>query len=162
PSNPAPATTSTNIAPVSSLGVASHSYSHGARGFPNILKPYESRHIDAPVLTNSPRIDQLIHDGKLEISLQDAVELALENSLDIAVQRYNPWFADTDILQTEAGGQPFGITGAEIRQSFANVPFLNYDPTFTSQISYDDRITPVNNPFISGTGTAQAQAASLA
>jgi outer membrane protein TolC len=95
------------------------------------------------------------------LTLQDAVELALENSMDIAVQRYNPWFADTDILATEAGSQPFGVTGAEIRQSFASVPFLNYDPTFNSQISYDDRITPVNNPFISGTGT-QATAASLA
>jgi len=39
----------------------------------------------------------LIHDGKLEITLQDSVELALENSMDIAVQRYIPWFADTDI-----------------------------------------------------------------
>jgi outer membrane protein len=72
-----------------------------------------------------------------------------------------PWFADTDILATESGSQPFGIAGAEIRQSFANIPFLNYDPTLTTQISYDDRTTPVNNPFISGTGTAQATAASL-
>ena len=113
------------------------------------------------MLTNSPRIDQLIHDGKLQLTLQDAVELALENSMDIAVQRYIPWFADTDILATESGSQPFGIAGAEIRQSFANIPFLNYDPTLTTQISYDDRTTPVNNPFISGTGTAQATAASL-
>jgi outer membrane protein TolC len=112
------------------------------------------------VLTNSPRVEQLIHDGKLEITLQDAVELALENSMDIAVQRYIPWFADTDILATEAGAQPFGIAGAEIRQSFASIPFLNYDPTFTSQISYDDRKTPVNNPLTSGTG-ATATAASL-
>jgi len=97
----------------------------------------------------------------LQITLQDAVELALENSMDIAVQRYVPWFADTDILATESGSQPFGIAGAEIRQSFASIPFLNYDPTLTSQISYDDRTTPVNNPFISGTGTAQATAASL-
>src|SRR6202030_2411100 len=80
--------------------------------------------------------------------------------MDIAVQRYIPWFADTDILATEAGAQPFGIAGAEIRQSFANIPFLNYDPTFTSQISYDDRKTPVNNPLTSGTG-ATATAASL-
>src|SRR5208282_4532616 len=100
PSNPAPAATNgASIAPVSSLGVASHNYTHGAKGFPNIFKPYETKHIDAPVLTNSPRIDQLIHDGKLEISLQDAVELALENSLDIAVQRYYPWIADTSILK---------------------------------------------------------------
>jgi outer membrane protein TolC len=108
--------------------------------------------VPEPVLTNSPRIDQLVHDAKLELTLQDAVELALENSMDIAVARYNVWFADTDILATEAGAQPFGINGAEIRQSFANIPFMNFDPTLTSQISFDDRNTPVNNPFLSGTG----------
>jgi outer membrane protein TolC len=144
-----------------SLGVEKYHYRHAPKPLPNLIAPYRSIRIPEPVITNSPRIDQLIHDGKLELTLQDAVELALENSMDIAVSRYNPWFADTDILQTEAGGQPFGITGAEIRQSFASVPFLNYDPTFNSTLSYDDRITPVNNPFISGTGT-QATAASLA
>src|SRR5712671_108221 len=135
-----------------SLGRSKYHYTRAPKAFPNLIPPYRSIRIPEPVLTNSPRVDQLIRDGKLELTLQDAVELALENSMDIAVSRYNPWFADTDILQTEAGGQPFGIAGAEVRQSFANVPFLNYDPTITTQISYDDRITPVNNPFISGTG----------
>ena len=104
-------------------------------------------------MTNSPRIDQLIHDGKLEITLQDAVELALENSLDIAVARYNPWFGDTDILAAEGGGLPQGVSGAEIRFSNANIPFLNFDPILTSSVGFDDRSTPINNPFISGTGT---------
>ena len=134
------------------LGSSKYHYTRAPKAFPNLIAPYRSIRIPEPLLTNSPRVDQLIRDGKLELTLQDAVELALENSMDIAVSRYNPWFADTDILQTEAGGQPFGITGAEVRQSFANVPFLNYDPTITTQISYDDRVTPVNNPFISGTG----------
>ena len=93
-------------------------------------------------LTNSPRVDQLVRDGKLQITLQDAVELALENSMDIVVQRYNPWFGDTDILQTEGGGLPFGVTGAEIRQSTANVPFLNYDPTITQAASSSTIVGP--------------------
>ncbi|HXN51765.1 MAG TPA: TolC family protein [Candidatus Acidoferrum sp.] len=143
-----------------SLGVSKYNYTRAPRAFPNLIAPYRPIRIPEPLLTNSPRVDQLIHDGKLELTLQDAVELALENSMDIAVQRYIPWFAETDILATEAGSQPQGITGAEIRQSFANIPFLNFDPTFTSQISYDDRKTPVNNPLISGTG-ATATAASL-
>jgi outer membrane protein len=145
-----------------SLGTSKYHYTRAPHGFPNLIAPYRPIHVPEPVLTNSPRIDQLIHDGKLELTLQDAVELALENSMDIAVSRYNIWFADTDILQTEAGGQPFGITGAEVRQSFANIPFMNFDPTLTSQISYDDRKTPINNPFISGTGASTtATAASL-
>jgi len=145
-----------------SLGTSKYHYTKAPRGFPNLIAPYRPIHVPEPTLTNSPRIDQLIHDGKLEITLQDAVELALENSMDIAVSRYNVWFADADILATEAGAQPFGISGAEVRQSFANIPFINYDPTLTTQISFDDRKTPINNPFISGTGTgATATAATL-
>ena len=143
-----------------SLGTSKYHYTRAPKPFPNLIAPYRPILIPEPVLTNSPRVDQLIHDGKLQLTLQDAVELALENSMDIAVARYNTWFADTDILATEAGAQPFGIQGAEIRQSFASIPFLNYDPTITTQISYDDRTTPVNNPLISGTG-ATATAASL-
>ena len=143
-----------------SLGVSKYTYTRAPRAFPNLIAPYRPIRIPEPVLTNSPRLEQLIHEGKLELTLQDAVELALENSMDIAVQRYNVWFADTDILATEAGAFPGGVPGAAIRSSSANIPFFNFDPTFTSQISYDDRTTPVNNPFISGTGTT-ATAASL-
>jgi outer membrane protein len=139
-----------------SLGVSKYNYRHAPRPFPNLLNPYRQVSIPEFGMSNSPRVDQLIHDGKLEITLQDAVELALENSLDIAVARYDPWFADTDILATEAGGQPQGIPGAEIRFSTANVPFLTYDPTLTTSVFFDDRSTPINNPFISGTGTAGA------
>jgi outer membrane protein len=153
-----PALTTTPI-PVS-LGVEKYHYTKAPSGFPNLIAPYRPIRVPEPLLTNSPRLDQLIHDGKLELTLQDAVELALENSMDIAVQRYIPWFADTDILATEAGAQPLGIPGAEIRQSFANIPFLNFDPTLTSQFSVDDRKIPVNNGFISGTGVT-ATAASL-
>jgi outer membrane protein TolC len=143
-----------------SLGVSKYNYTRAPRAFPSLIAPYRPIRVPEPVLTNSPRVDQLIHDGKLELTLQDAVELALENSIDIAVQRYNPWFADTDILATQAGAFPGGIPGAAIRSSSANIPVLNFDPTFTSQISYDHRITPVNNPLISGTSTT-ATAASL-
>jgi outer membrane protein len=137
-----------------SLGVSKYNYRHAPRPFPNLLNPYRGTTIPEFQVSNSPRIDQLIHDGKLEITLQDAVELALENSMDIAVARYNPWAADTDILVAEGGGLPQGTSGAEIRFSTANVPTLNFDPLLTGTYGYDDRSTPVNNPFISGTGTS--------
>jgi outer membrane protein len=161
PSNPAPATASANIAPVSSLGVASHNYSHGARAFPSIFKPYQSQHIDPPLLANSPRIDQLIHDGKLEISLQDAVELALENSLDIAVQRYYPWISDAGLLNAQAGNTGFGTPQAQIVASSVNPnPFAffiqNFDPLIQSSASVADVTTPINNPFTSGAGTGSS------
>jgi outer membrane protein len=144
-----------------SLGVSQQRYDKAPKPFPNLIAPYRSIGVPQVTLTNSPRVDQLVRDGKLQITLQDAVELALENSMDIVVQRYNPWFGDTDVLQTEGGGLPFGVSGAEIRQSTANVPFLNYDPTISQAVFFDNRITPVNNPLVSGTGQSQAKAASL-
>ena len=139
-----------------SLGVSKYNYTHAPRPFPNLIAPYKQISIPEFKVSNSPRIDQLIHNGKLEITLQDAVELSLENSMDIVVARYNPWFADTDILATEAGQLPQGINGSEIRFSTANIPTLNLDPSLTTTLAFDDRSTPINNPFISGTGTASA------
>jgi outer membrane protein len=163
PPNPAPASSpaaqGSTIAPVSSLGLATRNYSRGPRAFPNILNPYKSIHVDPTVLTNSPRIEQLISDGKLQISLQDAVELALENSLDIAVQRYYPWIADDSILKAKSGSFGFGTPGAAFSSSTANInPFslniVTFDPVVNSSVSIADVSVPVNNPFISGTGTA--------
>jgi outer membrane protein len=135
-----------------SLGVSKYSYRHAPRPFPNLLNPYRQVPIPAFGMSNSPRLDQLIHDGKLEITLQDAVELALENSLDIAVSRYNPWFADTDIMAAESGSLPFGVAGADLPYSTANVPQLIFDPLLTTSAFFEDVSTPINNPFIAGTG----------
>ena len=44
-----------------------------------------------------------MHDGKLYLSLNDAIALALENNLDIAIARYNLNIADTDMLRAKAG-----------------------------------------------------------
>jgi outer membrane protein TolC len=70
----------------------------------NPLKAYLPDSVPEPVLTNSARIDQLVRDGKLYLSLKDAIELALEDNLDLAIARYNLPIADTDILRTKAGG----------------------------------------------------------
>ena len=155
PSNPVPKP-STNIAPVTSLGVASHNFSRAPRPFPNIFRPYQSQFVPAPVLVNSPRIDQLIRDNKLEISLQDAIELALENSLDIAVQRYYPWISDAGLLNANAGNSGFGTPGVQIAASSAQInPYVffvqNFDPLITSNNILVDQTTPVSNPFLSGT-----------
>jgi outer membrane protein len=81
--------------------------------FPNPIGPYTARHIGPPNLANTARIDQLMHDGKLFLSLDDAIALALENNLDIAIARYNLNIADTDVLRAKAGaailGVPLGI-----------------------------------------------------
>jgi outer membrane protein TolC len=111
------------------------------------------------VLTNSPRIDQLIRDGKLEISLQDAVELALENSLDIAVQRYYPWISDAGLLNASAGNTGFATPGVQIGASSAAInPYVffvqNFDPLIQSSVSIADITQPINNAFTSGAGSS--------
>jgi len=75
----------------------------------NPLSPYMAEHVAEPVLTNSPRLDRLIRDGKLYLSLKDAIDLALENNLDLAIARYNLPIADTDLLRTKAGGSFRGV-----------------------------------------------------
>ena len=65
---------------------------------------YMSSEVPEPRLTNSPLLGQLIRDGKLQLSLKDAIQLALENNLDLAIARYNLPIANMDILRTKAGG----------------------------------------------------------
>src|SRR6266700_3348681 len=77
--------------------------------FPNPIGPYTARHVAAPDLANTGRIDQLMHDGKLYLSLDDAIALALENNLDIAIARYNLNIADTDIVLANAGQSTRGV-----------------------------------------------------
>jgi outer membrane protein TolC len=70
---------------------------------------YASVEAPEPQLKNSPRLDQLIHDGRLYLSLKDAIELSLENNLDLAIARYNLPIADMDVLRTQGGGTFRGV-----------------------------------------------------
>src|SRR5450432_1761583 len=75
----------------------------------NPLKPYLPDGVPEPELTNSPLLGQLVRDGKLFLSLKDAIRLALENNLDLAIARYNLPIANMDILRTKAGGTFRGV-----------------------------------------------------
>jgi len=70
----------------------------------NPLNAYMPDSVPEPVLSNSPRLDQMVRDGKMYLSLKDAIELALEDNLDLAIARYNLPIANTDIVRTKAGG----------------------------------------------------------
>jgi outer membrane protein TolC len=84
-------------------------YSHPRGYFPNPAGPYSAREVPAPTLINTPRINGLLQNGKLLLSLNDAIALALENNLDIAIARYNLNIADTDILRAKAGSATRGV-----------------------------------------------------
>jgi outer membrane protein TolC len=85
---------------------------HGASEFPRVWRPYLEQPIPRMILENSPRLHSLIRDGKLELSLSDALSLALENNLDIVIQRYVIPISQTDILRTKSGQAARGFTGA--------------------------------------------------
>jgi outer membrane protein TolC len=84
-------------------------YSKPVSHFPNPIGPYTPRHLSAPNLANTARIDGLMREGKLYLSLDDAIALALENNLDIAIARYNLNIADTDVLRAKAGASTLGV-----------------------------------------------------
>lgn len=59
---------------------------------------------------NSPLVYNFIKSGQLALTLDDAVALALENNLDIAIQRLNLPIADTDIMRARGGSVPRGVS----------------------------------------------------
>jgi outer membrane protein TolC len=83
----------------------------------NPLSAYEPATAPQLDLRNSPRLQNLIREGKLYISLQDAIALAIENNLDLASFRYNFPIAQTDLLRTRAGGQVRGVNTAVVQST---------------------------------------------
>ena len=89
-------------------------YSKPAPLLPNPFARYIPRDVPPPAFTNAPKIEQLIQNGKLMLSLNDAIAIALADNLDIAVARYNLPIADTDILRTKAGGSFLGVNSGVV------------------------------------------------
>jgi len=74
------------------------------------FSPYRPREIAPPSLANSNRLESLLRAGNLYLSLQDCIALALENNLDIQIQRYGPQLADAAVLAASAGGAARGVS----------------------------------------------------
>jgi outer membrane protein len=76
----------------------------------SLIRPYEVKPVPPLTFQNSNRIFDLMRAGQLYLSLADAIALALENSLDIEVERYLPRIAQTDIQRAEGGGLLRGLS----------------------------------------------------
>jgi outer membrane protein TolC len=74
----------------------------------NPIGVYVPTNIPKASFTNSVRLTDLVKDGKIYLSLSDAIALAIENNYDIAIARYDLDIADTDILRTKSGALPLG------------------------------------------------------
>lgn len=76
-------------------------------GFPR--KEFRPGTVSQPVMRDSARVFDLIRDGKLYLSLQDAIALALENNLDLQLERYGVAMGDTDAVRAQGGGTLRGV-----------------------------------------------------
>jgi outer membrane protein TolC len=150
--------------------------------FPHIHDPFKTYvpvNVPKLSLSNSPRLDECIHDGKLYLSIDDAIDLALENNLDIAVSRYDLPIANMDVLRSAAGGFILGVPapvqntlgGASassavssvssssaaggqggLVQSTAGLGILvpSFDPWIYATVSTEHNTTPQSNTVTSG------------
>ncbi len=75
----------------------------------NPFNAYRGNAVPPPGMGNSVRLSSLVRNGKICLSLRDAIDLALENNLDIVIARYNLPIAQTDVQRTQAGGQVRGV-----------------------------------------------------
>jgi outer membrane protein TolC len=134
----------------------------------------------AQVFEDTPRLASLVRGGNAYLSLHDAIAIALENNLDVELQRLGPRLADTDVKRTQAGALPRGIPlavregpksvsgadvlapvvgpGAETNLSIAGQTQLStgrlppaLDPVLTGRIRGDHLTAPQLNSFLVGT-----------
>src|SRR4051812_29913127 len=90
-------------------------YTKPVSHFPTVIGPYIGRTVPEPSFANTPRIDQLMRGGTLYLSMDDAIAMALENNLDLAIARYNLSIADTDILRANSGGSTRGVASGLVQ-----------------------------------------------
>ena len=155
--------------------------------FPNLVAPYMPRFVEMPRLSSTDRLHRMIQDGKLRLTVADAIALALENNLDIAVSRFELGFAQTEILRTKSGGATRGISGsAALTGLFSGAIGSgvgggtpggggggggiiggggatniggggSFDPTVSFTWGWDRRETPLSISFIAGVPVAVTQ-----
>ncbi len=104
-------------APAQPQAVHLQDYSKPRSAFPHFLQPYRAQEVAAPNLANAPRIDSLMRDGRIYLSIDDAVALALENNLDIDIARYNLNIADTDYLRAKSGASILGVNAGIVQNT---------------------------------------------
>jgi len=107
PTAPQPATASVTL----------KDYSVPRAAFPWVLQPYAPQELPQPNVGNSARIDSLMRDGKIYLSIDDAVALAVENNLDIDIARYNLDIAEADLLRAKSGASILGINAGIVQNT---------------------------------------------
>jgi outer membrane protein len=142
--------------------------------YSSVAHPYEPKAVPPVNVSNTGRIEALLRNGKLYLSLQDAIALALENNIDIEVERYLFPLAQADLLRAQSGNSTQGIStntsagatglSATSAQSFFLLSFTNgtansfssvnpngYDPTINGVVQWGHVSSPQQNTVTTGT-----------
>jgi len=140
--------------------------------YSTFTRPYEARTVPPVNVSNSSRLDSLVRAGTLYLSLSDAIALALENNLDIELERYEFSLAEADLLRAKSGaaiqgvptsvqpGIPSGagsiLGSASSGLASVNSPSplgtgLSYDPVVTGTLNFGHTTNPQSNTVTTGT-----------
>jgi outer membrane protein TolC len=131
-----------------------------SKWYDRAMHPYLTPALREVSFENSTRLDNLLRDGKVQLSLNDAIALALENNLDIELERYAPAIAESDVQRALGGAAgvrgvplavnqlPQGIGGPA--SPILNLPASGVTPTTT---------VPTSLPELSAIVPGQASAA---
>ena len=128
--------------------------------FLGFLGPYRRPHVPELFPGTSSRLIPLIRDGKLYLSLHDALALVIENNLEVQVERYNLQLAESDIVRAAGGGGTRGID-YNISESPAGIggpgsPLLNTSQTSTNPITPAiDDLTSLNSTTVTQVNLSQ-------
>jgi len=159
-------------APWGSAQQSSHWYT-------TVTRTYEPQAVPPVNVSNTGRMESQLRDGKLYLSLQDAIALALENNIDIEVERYLFPLAQADLLRAQSGNSTQGIStatsggatglNAASAQSFLSILSANslsnsfatgsassvnpngFDPTINGTIDWGHITSPQQNTVTTGT-----------
>jgi outer membrane protein len=119
------------------------------------LGPYRRPTVPPLFDGNAARLDGLIRDGKLYLTLQDAIALALENNLDVETERYNLTLARTDVTRAAGGGSTRGVDyTVELPQNGVGGPG---SPLLNAATANSNPSTPTVTDLTSLNSTTQTQ-----
>src|SRR5579883_2097429 len=144
-----------------------------------LTRPYQQRYIPPINLNNSSRLASLIRGGNLYLTAKDVIALALENNLDIEIQRYGPLLAKENTQRAKGGGplrtvgvgvaagpQSVSLTGVNLTTSTTasagvssgggiitqlgpTIP--SFDPQISFYTNFGHQTIPESNTFLTGT-----------
>jgi outer membrane protein len=123
--------------------------------FLGFLGPFRRPTVPPLFEGDAARLDGLIRDGKLYLTLQDAIALALENNLDVETERYNITLAGTDVVRAAGGGSTRGLDfSAQLPQNGVGGPG---SPLLNAVTVNSNPTTPTVTDLTSLNSTTQTQ-----